>query len=242
MTLPDPAGPPDETTILAARYLDAIEGPVQIGSTVDAATRFAINQVLRYVAAAHSAHAPRPVEICELPHTSDTEEEECEEQRLGSTLLGADEEVERAEIIHALPPVGSGLTPCCGRTPFELPLTDRISSEVPITCGRLLCPRCQEDITDYDEDDHVFLGNDNRPYCSHDCVVAAWRATHKNVTIHGTPQDKSGRSSCCGRTLFELPDGDWMSDEGVTCRAGAPDDPPQEPAPKAKGWGGIRGE
>ncbi|MEV6791293.1 hypothetical protein AB0M87_04670 [Streptomyces sp. NPDC051320] len=40
------------------------------------------------------------------------------------------------EIVHACPPDGSGLTPCCGRTPFELPLTDRISSEAPTTCTR----------------------------------------------------------------------------------------------------------
>jgi hypothetical protein len=39
-----------------------------------------------------------------------------------------------AEVIHAFPPTGSGLTPCCGRTPFELPRTDRISSEAPTTC------------------------------------------------------------------------------------------------------------
>lgn len=39
-----------------------------------------------------------------------------------------------AEIVHACPPDGSGLTPCCGRTPFELPLGDRISSEAPVTC------------------------------------------------------------------------------------------------------------
>lgn len=38
------------------------------------------------------------------------------------------------EIVHACPPDGSGLTPCCGRTPFELPRTDRISSETPATC------------------------------------------------------------------------------------------------------------
>jgi hypothetical protein len=42
--------------------------------------------------------------------------------------------VPQPEIVHACPPDGSGLTPCCGRTPFELPLTDRISSEVPVTC------------------------------------------------------------------------------------------------------------
>jgi hypothetical protein len=38
------------------------------------------------------------------------------------------------ETVHGCPPDGSGLTPCCGRTPFELPLTDRISSEAPVTC------------------------------------------------------------------------------------------------------------
>jgi len=39
-----------------------------------------------------------------------------------------------SETVHGCPPDGSGLTPCCGRTPFELPLTDRISSEAPVTC------------------------------------------------------------------------------------------------------------
>lgn len=42
--------------------------------------------------------------------------------------------VPQPETVHGCPPDGSGLTPCCGRTPFELPLTDRISSEVPVTC------------------------------------------------------------------------------------------------------------
>ncbi|MEU4348280.1 hypothetical protein [Streptomyces sp. NPDC023838] len=49
----------------------------------------------------------------------------------------ADEEERPApdpEVVHGCPPDGSGLTPCCGRTPFELPLTDRISSEAPTTC------------------------------------------------------------------------------------------------------------
>lgn len=39
------------------------------------------------------------------------------------------------EKIHACPPDGSGLTPCCGRTPFELPLSDRISSETATCTG-----------------------------------------------------------------------------------------------------------
>lgn len=42
--------------------------------------------------------------------------------------------VAQTEVVHACPPDGSGLTPCCGRTPFELPLGDRISSEAPVTC------------------------------------------------------------------------------------------------------------
>jgi hypothetical protein len=48
------------------------------------------------------------------------------------------------ETVHACPPDGSGLTPCCGRTPFELPRTDRISSEADaITCRpSALAQRC----------------------------------------------------------------------------------------------------
>lgn len=38
------------------------------------------------------------------------------------------------EVVHGCPPPGSGVTPCCGRTPFELPRTDRISTEAPVTC------------------------------------------------------------------------------------------------------------
>ncbi|MER5694903.1 DUF6085 family protein [Streptomyces mirabilis] len=46
---------PDGTTILAARHLDATEGRVQIGSTVDTATRSAITRVLGYIAKAHGS-------------------------------------------------------------------------------------------------------------------------------------------------------------------------------------------
>jgi hypothetical protein len=31
--------------------------------------------------------------------------------------------------VHACPPDGSGITLCCGRTPFELPRTDRMSTD-----------------------------------------------------------------------------------------------------------------
>lgn len=56
---------PSEATILAARHLDATEGPVQIGRTVDMATRSAITTVLRYIAKAHNSPAadvPAPTE------------------------------------------------------------------------------------------------------------------------------------------------------------------------------------
>ncbi|WP_205576240.1 hypothetical protein, partial [Streptomyces europaeiscabiei] len=46
------------------------------------------------------------------------------------------------ETVHACPPDGSGVTPCCGRTPFELPRTDRISSETAaITCAPAVSSR-----------------------------------------------------------------------------------------------------
>lgn len=49
---------------------------------------------------------------------------------------------------------------------------------------RLICPGpyCGEDVTDYDEDDHVFLKGDDRPFCSGECVVAVWRAMQKGAS------------------------------------------------------------
>lgn len=38
---------------------------------------------------------------------------------------------------HACPPRGKSLTPCCRRSPFELPRDDRITLETRlVTCGR----------------------------------------------------------------------------------------------------------
>jgi len=53
---------PDGSTILAARHLDATEGRVQIGSTVDMAARSAITQVLGYIAKAHNSPAAPALE------------------------------------------------------------------------------------------------------------------------------------------------------------------------------------
>ena len=42
-----------------------------------------------------------------------------------------------SEIVHACPPDGGGLTPCCGKTPFELPRTDRMTLDPSlVTCIR----------------------------------------------------------------------------------------------------------
>lgn len=39
------------------------------------------------------------------------------------------------EIIHACPPKGATVTPCCGKTPFELPRDHRMSADTaPVTC------------------------------------------------------------------------------------------------------------
>ncbi|MGW2223850.1 DUF6085 family protein [Streptomyces formicae] len=42
---------------------------------------------------------------------------------------------ERASVVHGCPPDGSGLTPCCGRTPFELPASDQMA----IASSRITC-------------------------------------------------------------------------------------------------------
>lgn len=39
------------------------------------------------------------------------------------------------------------------------------------------CPHCGESLADYDTDAYVYRAGDERPYCSSECVVAAYRAT-----------------------------------------------------------------
>lgn len=41
------------------------------------------------------------------------------------------------EVVHRCPPEGSGLMPCCGRTPFEVPSSDRMTADAQlVTCLR----------------------------------------------------------------------------------------------------------
>jgi len=63
---------PSEIVILAARHLDATEGPVQVGRLVDTATRSAITTVLRYIAKAHNTPPAAPADgrLCAADFTA----------------------------------------------------------------------------------------------------------------------------------------------------------------------------
>lgn len=51
-------------------------------------------------------------------------------ERLSKLVIG-----EEGTVIHACPPDGSGLMPCCGRSPIDVPLTERISIDgTAVTC------------------------------------------------------------------------------------------------------------
>ncbi|MFJ8006146.1 hypothetical protein [Streptomyces fagopyri] len=41
--------------------------------------------------------------------------------------------------------------------------------------GERRCPRCDDSLAGYADDDLVYLRGDDRPYCSHECVVAMYR-------------------------------------------------------------------
>lgn len=74
---------PNAWVVLAARHLDATEGPVQIGTVVDASTRSAIDTVLRYVAQAYnSADTPTaPNSFREAARFVEAMNEACDNKR-----------------------------------------------------------------------------------------------------------------------------------------------------------------
>ncbi|WP_406156919.1 hypothetical protein [Streptomyces canus] len=98
----------------------------------------AIHERVKELAAAPavvSAVPPQPEETRPGAYVHDPELPAIEPEPLGNIDVDPADVAEASEeAVHGCPPDGSGLTPCCGRTPFELPLTDRISSEAPITC------------------------------------------------------------------------------------------------------------
>jgi len=51
----------------------------------------------------------------------------------------------RTEVVHRCPPLGHVVTPCCARTPFELPLTDRMTTDDnSVTCRGRAVPSSKE--------------------------------------------------------------------------------------------------
>ena len=133
---------PDSVTILAARHLDETEGPVQIGDVVTASTRGAINRVLNYIAKAHSAPADQPPAICELPHETIEEEEECDAERArGSAVLrqaAADFDARAEYILYAVEERAAFVAKACraeAATWREAAGRLRFLAAEPNTCG-----------------------------------------------------------------------------------------------------------
>ena len=58
---------------------------------------------------------------------------------VGAPLIMCCDDADRQVTVHACPPEGSGIMPCCGRAPFEVPGTALITMFGPlVTCaGRL---------------------------------------------------------------------------------------------------------
>lgn len=63
-------------------------------------------------------------------------------------------------VVHACPLDGSGLTPCCQRTPFELPRDDRMTSE----SGNVTCTQARDSKPwTLDHQVHAFAQTESRP-------------------------------------------------------------------------------
>lgn len=83
------------------------------------------------VKALHHSRYGRDADCC----TVDNQVWPCSTIRALAQTVG--HEPPQVSVTHACPPRGAGgLTPCCGRTPFELPRTDRMTSDPAlVTCG-----------------------------------------------------------------------------------------------------------
>ncbi|MES9522424.1 hypothetical protein [Streptomyces capoamus] len=118
---------------------------------------------------------------------------------------------EAREVFHGCPPDGSGLTPCCGRTPFELPLGDRISSEAPITCTAP-APVAQQPAAEARRCVHC-----THPKSDHD-----GRADHRtkySPLVAGEPWCHACNAACDYAPVEQQPAAD--GDEEHVCKPGA---------------------
>ncbi|WP_086732880.1 hypothetical protein [Streptomyces glaucescens] len=103
------------------------------------------------------------------------------------------------ETVHACPPPGSGLTPCCGRTPFELPLNDRIGSEAPVTCpGAVQAPAADRDAV-------TLVPRVPRPLdIEHDELMARAEAEHRARTEAETARKTADRAAVLREAAAQL--------------------------------------
>lgn len=246
MNLPTPE-PPDALTILAARHLDATEGPVQVGSTIDQSTRFAIDRVLHYIARAHNGRANAPAKICELPHRSNEEEDTCEEQRV---MAGATEPdtprcghcihpkadhsdcddqwvsriVPRRPWCHACDET-CDYTPIGDMTRHPMTLTFRYRNHRGESTDRTVLPlRIWHGSTKWHPQPQWLLqAYDTGRDAMRDFAFSGMQdtpVTGATETVHGCPADGSGLTPCCGLTPFELSRDDRMTPWNalVTCK------------------------
>ncbi|MGW1154518.1 hypothetical protein ACWD45_24940 [Streptomyces rubiginosohelvolus] len=85
------------------------------------------------------------------------------------TVEGSDEPQSAHVPVAELPKVLAGIAESAGLA-VARQLLGTTEAE-----GADRCPRCDEDLTNYTEDDRVYRKGDTRPYCSGECVVFSWR-------------------------------------------------------------------
>lgn len=90
------------------------------------------------------------------------------------------------ETIHACPPAGSSLTPCCARTPLELPLGDRmVVDQAAVTCAGAAPAKYP-----HPEGNTTVLGSEI--FASSDGQVICWKG--ENYVPQGEPAPDALRS------------------------------------------------
>jgi hypothetical protein len=136
--------------------------------------------------------------ICELPHQTIAEEDDCERRRAvpmrAHIALAEQAGKDQAAIARIIdlaeqwtaagpPPLGTPMARWWDRRLAELhaaldgPADTTPPAEDPSDAPR--CPRCGDSLADYLDDDLVYRVGDQRPYCSGECVVRAHRGALK---------------------------------------------------------------
>lgn len=81
-----------------------------------------------------------------------------------------------SEIVHRCPIGMESLTPCCGKSPFELtqPGSRITLDDSLVTCGKNITDHDELPVKKYDVRNcsHVWIGTSDRVYCVGDCGVS----------------------------------------------------------------------